>query len=85
MTSEPTLKEIQNQWHGTLKSYAIGFIVSFLLTIASFLLVFTRLLSGNALIYTLVFLAILQATVQILFFLHVGQEKHPIGKQLCSS
>lgn len=72
-----SLKEIKKEWHGTLKSYAIGFIASLLLTTLAFLLVVTKMLSGTALAVTIVTLAILQAIFQLRFFLHVGQEAKP--------
>lgn len=77
MTADLSLKEIQKEWHGTLKSYIIGFIASLLLTAISFSLVITQALSGHALVYTIIGLAVLQAIVQLLFFLHVGQEAKP--------
>lgn len=77
MHSDLTLKEIQKEWHGTLKSYVIGFTASILLTAASFLLVITKWLAGPVLIYTIIGLALVQAIVQLLFFLHVGQEAKP--------
>lgn len=72
-----SLKETQKEWHGTKKSYAIGFIVSLLLTITSFSLVMTNSLSGRMLVYTIVGLALTQAIFQLLFFLHAGQEAKP--------
>jgi cytochrome o ubiquinol oxidase subunit IV len=77
MSSELSLKEVQKEWHGTVKSYVIGFVASLLLTAASFLLVMTKLFSGPALVYTIICLALAQAVVQLLFFLHVGQEAKP--------
>ncbi len=73
MAHDLSLKEVQKEWHGTLKSYLIGFLASFLLTAISFSLVITRLFSEQILIYTLISLAIIQAIIQLLFFLHVGQ------------
>lgn len=75
MTHDLSLKEIQKEWHGTLKSYMIGFLASFLLTAISFSLVITRLFSEQILIYTIIGLAIVQAIAQLLFFLHIGQEE----------
>lgn len=72
-----SLKEIQKEWHGTLKSYLVGFVVCVLLTAASFFLVITRILSGSALMYAIIGLALVQAIIQLLFFLHVGQEAKP--------
>lgn len=77
MTTELSLREIKKEWHGTLKSYLIGFIASLLLTCASFLLVATRVLSAQTLLYTIIILALLQALVQLRLFLHLGQEAKP--------
>lgn len=77
MTTELSLQEIKKEWHGSLKSYIIGFIVSILLTILSFSLVVTRILSGQILVHTLIVLALTQAIVQLLFFLHLGREDKP--------
>lgn len=66
---EPSLKEIQKEWHGSYKAYAIGLVLSLALTGASFLLFHhTYLLMG---------LALIQAVVQLIFFLHLGQEAKP--------
>lgn len=56
-----------------LKSYITGFILSILFTIVVFSLVMENLLTGNALITTLILLALLQAFVQLTFFLHLGR------------
>jgi len=72
-----SLKAIQKEWHGTVKSYLIGFIASFLLTTISFTLVSTHALTGHTLVYTIIGLALTQAILQLLFFLHVGQEPKP--------
>jgi cytochrome o ubiquinol oxidase operon protein cyoD len=77
MSEDLSLKETQKEWHGTLKSYVIGFIASILLTAASFSLVIMKLLSEHLLMYTIVSLALVQAIFQLLFFLHVGQEAKP--------
>lgn len=77
MSGDLSLKEIKKEWHGTFKSYVIGFIVSVLLTAASFLMVILKLFTGRLLIYTLIGLALVQAIIQLLFFLHVGQEAKP--------
>jgi len=77
MHNDLNLKEIQKEWHGTLKSYLIGFLGSILLTVIAFFLVWTRLYTGYGLILTLIGLALIQAVVQLLFFLHVGKESKP--------
>jgi len=77
MSTELSLEETQKQWHGTLKSYVIGFILCLLLTTISFFLVYGEMITGQNLIYTLITLGLVQAIVQIIFFLHVGQEDKP--------
>ncbi|MBS4167819.1 cytochrome o ubiquinol oxidase subunit IV [Parachlamydia sp. AcF125] len=77
MHRERSLQDIQKEWHGTLKSYVIGFIGSILLTLLSFSIVSARLLSGRALVYTIVGLALIQAIVQLRYFLHLRQEAKP--------
>jgi len=75
MTHELNLNEIKKEWHGTLKAYSYGFLGCLILTIISFSLVITRPFSETILIYTIIALAIMQAIVQLLFFLHIGQEE----------
>lgn len=77
MNHHPSLREIKSHWHGTFKAYAIGFFGSLALTGISFLLVVTETLSGENLILALVGLALTQALLQLLFFLHLGQEARP--------
>lgn len=77
MSEELSLEEIKKEWHGTLRSYVIGFTISLLLTGLSFFIVVSRVLSGLPLIYTLSGLALAQAICQLLLFLHVGQEAKP--------
>lgn len=72
----PSLQEIQREWHGSLKSYVIGFFLCLALTAASFALVTENILKGHALLVALVGLAIIQATIQLIFFLHIGKEEH---------
>ncbi|CUI16296.1 putative cytochrome o ubiquinol oxidase, subunit IV [Candidatus Protochlamydia naegleriophila] len=75
--SDLSLKETQKEWHGTLKSYLIGFAASLFLTSLSFGLVVAKLLSGSTLVYALISLAVVQTIVQLIFFLHIGQEAKP--------
>lgn len=77
MSNELSLKEIQKEWHGSVRSYVIGFIGSILLTLASFLITAMGWISGQSLIYTLMALAITQAAIQLRYFLHLGEEDHP--------
>ena len=77
MSSEINLSEEQKLWHGSFKSYVIGFTASLVLTTVSFLLVATGVISGHHLAYTIAGLALIQAVVQLKYFLHVGQEGKP--------
>lgn len=71
MHADLSLKETQAEWHGTLKSYLLGFILSLILTCISFSLVVFKLLSGSPLVYALIGLALLQAVCQLLLLLHL--------------
>ena len=62
---------------GDFKAYVIGFVSSLLLTGASFLMVIAKVLSGQALVFAIIGLALAQAICQLLYFLHVGQEAKP--------
>lgn len=80
MSEEVTLEETQRKWHGTLQTYLIGFFSSLILTFISFALVATRVLTNEALITTIVLLALVQAIVQIRYFLHLRKEDEPRWK-----
>lgn len=75
--TELSLQEMKKEWHGTLRAYLIGLVLSLILTSTSFLLVWLRPFSNGAIFYTIVALAVVQAIVQLLFFLHLGQEAKP--------
>jgi len=75
--SELSLKQMKKEWHGNLHSYLIGFIISLILTTSAFALVITKALPDQTLIGIIVFLALVQAILQLFFFLHVGQEADP--------
>jgi len=77
MDAELSLKEIQKAWHGSLRSYVIGFTASFLLTSLSFLLVAGEFLPAHVLIYVVSGLALVQAVFQLTYFLHLGEEGKP--------
>ena len=55
----------------------VGFALSLLFTLAAYFLVANRLLSGGILTFTILGLALFQLVVQLLFFLHLGQESKP--------
>ena len=62
------------------KSHTTGFLLSLFLTLAAYILVVKNLITPTTLIITLAFLALTQATVQLFFFLHIGQERKPHWK-----
>lgn len=66
-----------HEGYGDVTSYVIGFILSILLTIAAYFFVVENLFSGWHLVLAISGLAITQAIVQLVFFLHLGAEKGP--------
>lgn len=77
MSTEPTLREIQKEWHGSYRAYMIGFIASLLFTAASFLSVIYKVAEGKNLPILITCLALVQAFFQLRYFLHVGEEPKP--------
>ncbi len=63
--------------HGTTKSYVTGFILSLVFTIIPYYLVVEKVMTGNAVIGTILGFGVLQMLVQVIFFLHLGREKKP--------
>ncbi len=68
--------------HVTLRSYIVGFLLSLVTTIAAYVVVTEKLYSKNGIITAIAVLAIAQFAVQMLFFMHLGQEKKPRWKLL---
>ncbi|HEY9133891.1 MAG TPA: cytochrome o ubiquinol oxidase subunit IV [Dyella sp.] len=58
--------------HGTWKGYTVGFILSLVLTLASFGAVMTGKLPHSAILPTIAVLAVVQLIVQLFYFLHLG-------------
>jgi len=77
MSSEISLREIKKEYHGSLIAYLIGFVLSLIFTGVSFFLVYFQVFPAHFLIYTIAGLAFFQAFIQMLFFLHLGQEGKP--------
>ena len=77
MHTDLSLKEIQKEWHGTFKVLC-DWIYPFPFTDSCFIFSCCRRISQDThLIYTIIGLALIQAIVQLIFFLHVGQEAKP--------
>ena len=60
-----------------MQSYVAGFIFSIILTLIPYYIVVNEKLTGNSLLFGLMGYAILQLVVQLVFFLHLGQEEGP--------
>lgn len=73
----------QSSTKSAIIHYTIGFVLSLGLTLVAFMLVFQYLgahhdeSSRDLITFTLVGFAITQLAVQMVFFLHLGQEKRP--------
>jgi cytochrome o ubiquinol oxidase subunit IV len=63
--------------HSTLRSYITGFILSIVFTLLAYFAVVSHLVSGGVLIVIIIGFAIVQLMVQLIFFLHIGQESKP--------
>lgn len=77
MDHELSLEAIKKEYHGTLTGYLVGLVSSLILTCSSFYLVWARIVSGKALVCTLVALAVAQAAIQLRYFMHLGKEEKP--------
>ncbi len=77
MSEERSLKEIQKDWPQTLKLYLTGFVGSLIFTAFSFSFAAMELFPKRILIAILIFLAICQSLVQLIFFMHMGKEAKP--------
>ena len=63
--------------HGTFRTYTIGFILSIYLTLVAYYMTVHHTLPRGTLIASLAMMAVVQLAVQLLFFLHLGQENKP--------
>jgi len=62
---------------GTLKQYVIGFVLSLILTLTAYFAVEQELLTKEHLVYFICSLGLIQAVVQLVFFLHLGSGAQP--------
>ena len=65
------------QENGKTTSYVIGFVLSLIFTFIPYYLVVEHVVSGTALLATILGVAVIQMIIQIVFFLHLGREKRP--------
>jgi cytochrome o ubiquinol oxidase operon protein cyoD len=63
--------------HGSLKSYVIGFLLSLVLTAIPLGVVLNGWLEGTSAYVALMACAVLQFVVQLVFFMHLREEKKP--------
>lgn len=70
------------EYKATMVKYGIGFIVSLLLTFGSYTLVVLWGLDGMAIMISIGILALSQLIIQLIFFLHLSDEKKPWWKTL---
>jgi len=75
--SKESHKTTPKSEHGTTASYIVGFILSLIFTIIPYYLVVNKVLTGNALLVTILGIAVLQMFIQIFFFLHLGRGPKP--------
>lgn len=78
MSKSHTSAEHEHQvTHGSYVSYITGFVLSIMLTLVAYFAVVNDWLSGWSTLLFVTALAIMQLLVQLLFFLHLSQEKRP--------
>ncbi|RKN62789.1 cytochrome o ubiquinol oxidase subunit IV [Paenibacillus ginsengarvi] len=63
--------------HGSFKSYLIGFLLSIVLTIIPLVVVLNHWLEGTGAMVVMLGSAVLQFVVQLVFFMHLREEKKP--------
>ncbi|OBR67823.1 cytochrome o ubiquinol oxidase subunit IV [Paenibacillus oryzae] len=63
--------------HGSLKSYIIGFVLSIVLTIIPLVVVMNEMFDKKTNTVIILIAAVLQFAVQLLFFMHLREEKKP--------
>ncbi len=63
--------------HGSLKAYITGFLACLFLVFLAYFLAVQKVLEGWTLNITLTVLALIQAAVQFILFLHLGTEAKP--------
>lgn len=77
MTQHDMTNPHDTESHGSLKSYTIGFLFSIVLTIIPVTVVVYGWLEGMASIIVLMTTAVLQFIVQLIYFMHLREEKKP--------
>lgn len=73
-----TPKHAPDSEHGTTSAYIVGFILSLIFTVIPYYLVVNKVIAGNALIATILGVAVWQMAIQMVFFLHLGRGPKPL-------
>jgi len=73
---KPTIKLASRHDEVRFKSYIIGFVLSIIVTLLAYVFVVNHVWPKETLIYVVLALAIIQLTVQAVFFLHIGRGSH---------
>lgn len=71
-------KHSSDEAHGSIASYVIGFILSIIFTIIPYYLVVEKVVTGNALLFAILSIGVLQMVIQLVFFLHLGRGPKPL-------
>jgi cytochrome o ubiquinol oxidase subunit IV len=71
------MSTVEHTKNSHLKNYVIGFVLSVILTLVAFFIVWQSVLEDIFLISTLIILAISQLYVQVVFFFNLNDEKKP--------
>lgn len=77
MTQHPKSDVTTSNQHGSVRSYAIGFLLSLIFTIVPYYMVTRGVTGGTTLLVVVLGIAVLQMFVQIFFFLHLGRGPKP--------
>lgn len=64
-------------WHGTMRGCLIGYIASLILTLIAYFMVVGNWVAAFTTFMTIAALGCVQAIIQLIYFLHVGQEERP--------
>lgn len=67
----------EHGWNASFKPQILGYVLSFLLTATTYLVVTRHHLSDGELLFTIFGCAIAQALFQLIFFMHLGLESKP--------
>lgn len=75
--TESEYTPLREEPHGTLFSYVTGFISSVVLTLIAYFLIANDVLTGMNGVVTVILLAFIQAYVQLVCFMNLGEGSRP--------